>query len=94
MKDNLDHQYQEFTVKTKQVREDGAAHFSFTTNSSPEEWLLTSAGVELVARTGNASVVAVQYHNMAARLPSLRRSIEFKYEKCFQIKHFSLNKLK
>ncbi|CAH2094718.1 unnamed protein product [Euphydryas editha] len=78
MKDNLDRHYQEFTVKTKQVREDGAAHFSFTTNSGPDEWLLTSAGVELVARNGNASVVAVQYYNLAARLPSLRRSIEFK----------------
>ncbi|XP_026494310.2 uncharacterized protein LOC113399404 isoform X1 [Vanessa tameamea] len=77
MKDNLDLHYQEFAVKTKQVREDSAAHFTFTPNPSADEWLLTSTGVELVARTGNASVVAVQYHNIAARLPSLRRSIEF-----------------
>lgn len=78
MKDNLDHQYQEFTVKTKQVREDSAAHFTFAQYPSADEWLLTSVGVELVPKSGNASVVAVQYYNLAERLPSLRRSIEFK----------------
>ncbi|CAH2249812.1 jg6089 [Pararge aegeria aegeria] len=78
MRDSVDYHLQEFSVKSKQVREDGAAHFSFIPTASSDEWLLTSAGVELVARNGNSSVVAVQYHNLAARLPSLRRSIEFK----------------
>lgn len=78
MKDNVDVHYQEFSVKTKQAREDGAAHFSFMPLAGSDEWLLTSAGVELIARNGNSSVVAVQYHNLSARLPSLRRSIEFK----------------
>ena len=78
MKDSLDHHYQEFTVKTKQVREDSAAHFTFPPSPGSDEWLLTSTGVELVPKSGNASVVAVQYHDLTARLPSLRRSIEFK----------------
>ncbi|XP_045776830.1 uncharacterized protein LOC123875184 isoform X1 [Maniola jurtina] len=77
MRDNVDLHYQEFSVKTKQVRDDGAAHFSFIPLAGTDEWLLTSAGVELVARNGNSSVVAVRYHNLAARLPSLRRSVEF-----------------
>lgn len=78
MKDSLDQCYQEFTIKTKIPREE-AAHFNLqSTHVGLEEWNLASAGVELVARTGNASVVAVLYHNLAARLPSLRRSIEFK----------------
>lgn len=81
MKDNLDHRYQEFTVKTKPVRDEDA-HFDLQSHQTPhvssEEWTLASAGVELLAKTGNASVVAVLYHNLATRLPSLRRSIEFK----------------
>ncbi|XP_049877958.1 uncharacterized protein LOC126375149 isoform X2 [Pectinophora gossypiella] len=78
MKDHLDIHLHEFSVKTKPARDDHAAHFSLqTTSLGPEEWVLASAGVELLGRTGNASVVAVQYHNLATRLPSLRRSIEF-----------------
>lgn len=79
MKDHLDARFHEFTVKSKPVRDDNGAHFKLhQTLSGSEEWLLASAGVELLGRTGNASVIAVQYHNLAARLPSLRRSIEFK----------------
>ncbi|XP_061384385.1 uncharacterized protein LOC116773247 isoform X3 [Danaus plexippus] len=78
MRDNLVSVYKEFAINTKQAREDGAAHFSFTPIPGSEEWLLTSAGVELLGRNGNTSVVVVQYRNLAARLPSLRRSIEFK----------------
>lgn len=78
MRTNVDLRLQEITVKTKPVLDDNAAHFDLIPTLGPEEWQLASVGVELVGRTGNASVVAVQYHNLAARLPSLRRSIEFK----------------
>lgn len=79
MRDNLDIHLHQFTVKTKPVREDNAAHFKMqAAPMGTEEWLLTSVGVELVGRNGNASVVAIQYHNLGARLPSLGRSIEFK----------------
>lgn len=78
MKKNLDHRYHEFTIKTKIPREE-AAHFDLQSGHvGLEEWTIASAGVELIAKTGNASVVAVMYHNLAVRLPSLRRSIEFK----------------
>ncbi|KAL0869001.1 hypothetical protein ABMA27_007322 [Loxostege sticticalis] len=77
MRTNVDLRLQEITVKTKPVLDDNAAHFDLIPTLGPEEWQLASVGVELVGRTGNASVVAVQYHNLAARLPSLRRSIEF-----------------
>ncbi|XP_073950913.1 uncharacterized protein [Choristoneura fumiferana] len=78
MRDNLEIHLHQFTVKTKPVREDNAAHFKMqATPMGTEEWLLTSVGVELVGRNGNASVVAIQYHNLGARLPSLGRSIEF-----------------
>ncbi|KAM3960477.1 LOW QUALITY PROTEIN: uncharacterized protein ACR2FA_005385 [Aphomia sociella] len=77
MKDHLDLRLPEFSVKTIPIRDDNAAHFDLQPNTGSEEWQLTSVGVELVGRTGNASVVAIQYHNLAARLPSLRRSIEF-----------------
>ncbi|XP_026333388.1 uncharacterized protein LOC113240330 [Hyposmocoma kahamanoa] len=78
MKDHLDSRLHEFSVKSKPVREDNGAHFKLHhTLSGSEEWLLASAGVELLGRTGNASVITVSYHNLAARLPSLRRSIEF-----------------
>ncbi|CAG9789418.1 unnamed protein product [Diatraea saccharalis] len=81
MRSNEDIRLQEITVKTKPVLDDNAAHFDLP--SIPEwptatpQWLLSSVGVELVGRTGNATVVTVLYHNLAARLPSLRRSIEF-----------------
>ncbi|XP_072929769.1 uncharacterized protein [Epargyreus clarus] len=78
MRSNVDLHYAQFTVKSKPVRDDNAAHFKFVHHSTTHEWLLTSAGVELVGRNGNATIVAVQYHDLAARLPSLRRSIEFK----------------
>ncbi|XP_053613958.1 uncharacterized protein LOC128677270 isoform X1 [Plodia interpunctella] len=78
MKNNLDLRLHQFAVKTKPVRDDNAAHFDLLGGGAgSEEWQLTSVGVELLGRTGNASVVVVQYHNLAARLPSLRRSIEF-----------------
>ncbi|KAJ2953412.1 hypothetical protein O0L34_g1002 [Tuta absoluta] len=79
MKDHLDVHLHEFTVKSKPARAERAAHFALRTSvAGAEEWLPGSVGVELIARTGNATIVAVQYHNLAARLPSLRRSIEFK----------------
>ncbi|KAJ0173542.1 hypothetical protein K1T71_010691 [Dendrolimus kikuchii] len=78
MRDKLNLKFHEFTVKTKQARDDNAAHFELQPIlTGAEEWTLASAGVELIARTGNASVVSVLYHNLATRLPSLRRSIEF-----------------
>lgn len=79
MKDYLDSRLYEFTVKSKPIRDDNGAHFKLHhALSGSEEWLLASAGVELLGRTGNASIIAVSYHNLAARLPSLRRSVEFK----------------
>ncbi|KAG6457700.1 hypothetical protein O3G_MSEX010437 [Manduca sexta] len=79
MRDNLNIRYHEFTVKTKPARDDNAAHFDLQASfTGTEEWILASAGVELLTKTGNASVVSVLYHNLGARLPSLRRSIEFK----------------
>lgn len=79
MRDKLNLKLHEFTVKTKQAKDDNAAHFELqTVLTGAEEWSIASAGVELTARTGNASVVSVLYQNLATRLPSLRRSIEFK----------------
>lgn len=79
MRTNLDTHFHEFTVKTKPAREDSAAHFDLQSGPiGSEEWMLTSAGTELLARTGNATVVAVLYHNLGTRLPSLRRSVEYK----------------
>lgn len=78
MKEHVDVLNQEFVVQTKPVREDNAAHFNFQPTFGTQEWVLTSAGVELVGRTGNASVVVVQYRDLTSRLPSLRRSIESK----------------
>ncbi|XP_047033547.1 uncharacterized protein LOC124640017 isoform X2 [Helicoverpa zea] len=78
MRSDLDKRYQEFTVKTKSVHDDNAAHFEL--QPAPvrsEEWVVTSAGVELAAASGNASVVTVLYHNLGARLPSLRRYVEY-----------------
>ncbi|XP_028031387.1 uncharacterized protein LOC114243933 isoform X1 [Bombyx mandarina] len=78
MRTNLDTHFHEFTVKTKPAREDSAAHFDLQSGPiGSEEWMLTSAGTELLARTGNATVVAVLYHNLGTRLPSLRRSVEY-----------------
>ncbi|CAK1550457.1 unnamed protein product [Leptosia nina] len=78
LRENLDVSYQEFLVKTKPVREDNAAHFDFPRQFGPEEWSLISVGVELLDRIENVSVVAVLYKDLASRLPSLRRSIEYK----------------
>ncbi|GBP87661.1 hypothetical protein EVAR_58036_1 [Eumeta japonica] len=77
MSDSLDLQMQEFVVKAKPTGHDNAVQFRFHPRGS-EEWLLASTGVELIGKTGNATVVAVYYHNLLARLPSLRRSIEFR----------------
>ncbi|KOB79202.1 Brain-specific angiogenesis inhibitor 1 [Operophtera brumata] len=44
----------------EEIPRDEAAHFDLqSTNVGLEEWNIASAGVELIARTGNASVVAV-----------------------------------
>ncbi|CAH2045135.1 unnamed protein product, partial [Iphiclides podalirius] len=78
MKEHVDFSNQEFVVQTKPVREDNAAHFNFPFSLGTQEWVLTSAGAELVGRMGNASVVVVQYRDLTSRLPSLRKSIELK----------------
>lgn len=78
MKDNLDERFHEFTIKTKTVR-DEEAHFDLQgSHTGLEEWIIASAGIELIAKTGNTSAISVLYHNLAVRLPSLRRSIEYK----------------
>ncbi|XP_068619034.1 uncharacterized protein [Battus philenor] len=76
MKDYVDITNQEFTVQTKSVKDDNAAHFNFPSTLGNHEWALSSAGVELIGRSGNASVVVVLYNDLTSRLPSLRRSIE------------------
>ncbi|CAG4954425.1 unnamed protein product [Parnassius apollo] len=76
MKDYVNVLNQEFTVKTKPVREDNAAHFNFSPNVGTYDWILTSAGVELIGRIGNASVIVIQYRDLTPKLPSLRKSIE------------------
>ena len=79
MRSNLDERFHEFTVTTKPVHLNNAAHFELQPAPvTSEEWLVTSAGVELVDRTDNASVVIVLYHDLGARLPSLRRYVEYK----------------
>lgn len=81
MIDDLNLVFNEFSVMSRPVLEDHAAHFKLNpmTASGNEEWMITSAGVELIERPGNASIVAVQYNDLASRLPSLRSSVEFKY---------------
>ncbi|XP_041970122.1 uncharacterized protein LOC121726700 isoform X1 [Aricia agestis] len=74
---DMDLHYHSFSVTTKRVREDNA-HFHFLLEPAAGDWLLSSAGVELVERSSNASVVVVQYHDLVSRLPSLRRAVEFK----------------
>lgn len=79
LKYDLDEHFQEFSIISKPVQEDNAAHFRLHPKlTGDEEWLIVSAGVELIERSGNASVVAAQYNNLASRLPSLRTSIEYK----------------
>ncbi|XP_048486166.1 uncharacterized protein LOC105385854 isoform X2 [Plutella xylostella] len=79
MKAHMHEEFQEFLVMSKPVQDDNAAHFKLPLKSSGnEEWIIASAGVELVERAGNASIIAVLYNNLASRLPSLRSSIEYK----------------
>ncbi|KAJ8714142.1 hypothetical protein PYW08_007762 [Mythimna loreyi] len=79
LRSSFDKRFQEFTVTTAPVQSDNAAHFSLQPAlEAREEWLVTAAAVELVDTTGNASVVTVLYHNLGARLPSLRRYVEYK----------------
>ncbi|KAJ8714145.1 hypothetical protein PYW08_007765 [Mythimna loreyi] len=79
LRSSFDKRFQEFTVTTASVQMDKAAHFSL--NPAPVargEWLVTSVTVQLVDKTSNASVVTVLYHDLEARLPSLRRYVEYK----------------
>ncbi|CAK1583789.1 unnamed protein product [Parnassius mnemosyne] len=76
MKEYVNILNRELTVKTKPVREDNAAHFNFSPVFDTYDWILTSAGVELIGRIGNASVIVIQYRDLTSRLPSLRKSIE------------------
>ncbi|KAF9791477.1 hypothetical protein SFRURICE_005378 [Spodoptera frugiperda] len=78
LRSNLDKRFHEFTVKTKAVHNDIAAHFDLQPYLVNEEWIVTSVGVELAAKMGNTTVVTVLYHNLGARLPSLRRYVEYK----------------
>ncbi|CAH1637838.1 unnamed protein product [Spodoptera littoralis] len=79
LRSSFDKRYHEFTVMSKPVLEDNAAHFDFQpVLSEREEWAVTSAGVELVTKTENASVVTALYHDLGARLPSLKRFVEYK----------------
>lgn len=76
-KDSLQQHLSTFTVSAKQIKDDNA-HFKFyPIRTNNEEWLPISAGIELVEKTSNATAVAVEYVNLASRLPSLQRSIEF-----------------
>ncbi|CAH1637841.1 unnamed protein product [Spodoptera littoralis] len=78
LKNNFDRRFQEFTVKTKAAHNDIAAHFDLQPFLGNEEWFATSVGVELTAKATNTTVATVLYHNLGARLPSLRRYIEYK----------------
>ncbi|KAJ8723793.1 hypothetical protein PYW07_007773 [Mythimna separata] len=78
LRSSFDKRFHEFTVITAPVQLDNAAHFApQTVPVAREEWLLVSASVELVDTTGNASVVTVLYHDLGARLPSLRRYVDY-----------------
>ncbi|CAF4868074.1 unnamed protein product [Pieris macdunnoughi] len=77
LRTNFEKNYQEFFVKTHPVLED-AAHFDFPRQFGLQEWSLLSVGVELLDRAENVSVVAVLYKDLASRLPSLRRSVQYK----------------
>ncbi|KAL4717940.1 hypothetical protein ACJJTC_001358 [Scirpophaga incertulas] len=82
MRSSLELRLREITVKTRPVSDEHAAHFNVPPAVWPPvpgvDWLLLSVGTELVGSTGNASVISVQYRNLANRLPSLRRSIELR----------------
>ncbi|KAF9415439.1 hypothetical protein HW555_006861 [Spodoptera exigua] len=79
LRSSFNKRYHEFTVMSKPVLEDNAAHFDLQPAlAEREEWAVTSAGVELVTKTENASVVTALYHDLGARLPSLKRFVEYK----------------
>lgn len=79
LRSSFNKRYHEFTVMSKSVLEDNAAHFDLQpVISEKDEWAVTSAGVELVSKTENASVVIALYHDLGARLPSLKRFVEYK----------------
>ncbi|KAF9824347.1 hypothetical protein SFRURICE_002842 [Spodoptera frugiperda] len=78
LRSSFNKRYHEFTVMSKAVLEDNAAHFDLQpVLSEKDEWAVTSAGVELVSKTENASVVIALYHDLGARLPSLKRFVEY-----------------
>ncbi|CAH0690274.1 unnamed protein product [Spodoptera exigua] len=78
LRSSFNKRYHEFTVMSKPVLEDNAAHFDLQPAlAEREEWAVTSAGVELVTKTENASVVTALYHDLGARLPSLKRFVEY-----------------
>ncbi|XP_045502504.1 uncharacterized protein LOC123699571 [Colias croceus] len=76
MKSDLDFRCQEFVVQTKSLQED-KGHFSFPLNQNSEEWLLTSVDVEVAEGSENV-IAVVNYNDLSARLPSLRRTMELK----------------
>ncbi|KAJ8714132.1 hypothetical protein PYW08_007752 [Mythimna loreyi] len=79
LRSSFDKRFHEFTVVTEPLHLDNTAHFSPQPDSvARDEWLVVSAAVELVDTTGNASVVIALYHDLAARLPSLKKYVEYK----------------
>ncbi|KAG7297833.1 hypothetical protein JYU34_018576 [Plutella xylostella] len=78
MKENLELNLQEFLVISKPARDYNVAVFKLNPSfSANENWLVTSVAVEMVRSTRQATVVAARYNNLAARLPSLKSSIDF-----------------
>ncbi|XP_075982923.1 uncharacterized protein LOC142981120 isoform X2 [Anticarsia gemmatalis] len=80
MRSKLSSHLHSFTILAESLVRDNTAHFDLHHASiATEDWALMSAGVELLASTQdqlNATAVTVLYHNLGARLPSLRRAVE------------------
>ncbi|KAL4706993.1 hypothetical protein ACJJTC_019531 [Scirpophaga incertulas] len=82
MRSDLELRLRELTLKTQPLSDEKTANFKVPLATWPPvpgvDWQLVSVGMDLVSSTGNATVIAVQYHSLANRLPSLRRSIELR----------------
>lgn len=82
MKTAVPTRWHSFTLTTESVVRGNTAHFDLR-HVAPEAtgWLLMSVGVELRAASNdrlNFTVVTVLYHDLGARLPSLKRAVEYK----------------